>query len=132
MGSLSFETWNDARRYYAGLDPDFFQGPEPEYLFDADTFATSLRRADDDPFRFRSSAEAPVEQLHDVARGGALREGSESGQNRAVTSAIEPPGPARDGPSTNAARRSVSMSRVGCTHGCRPGEEMAGPGSRPG
>jgi GNAT superfamily N-acetyltransferase len=56
-GESLVETWNDARSYYASLDPGYFQGPEPEYLIDADAFATSLRRADDDPYRFTRVAE---------------------------------------------------------------------------
>lgn len=51
------ETWNDARSYYASLDPNFFQEPEPDYPLDADAFATSLRRADDDRSRFARVAE---------------------------------------------------------------------------
>lgn len=56
-GDSLVETWNDARRYYASLDPDFFQGPEPDYPLGGDAFATSLRRADDDRSRFARVAE---------------------------------------------------------------------------
>ena len=54
-GESLVETWNDARSYYALLDPDFLQGPERP--LDADGFAMSLRRADDDRSRFVRVAE---------------------------------------------------------------------------
>ena len=56
-GEFLVETWNDARSYYASLDPDYFQEPEPEHPLDAEAFTGSLRRADDDPARFARVAE---------------------------------------------------------------------------
>ena len=56
-GESLVETWNDARSFYASLDPDYFQEPEPEHPLNAEAFATSLRRADDDRSRFARVAE---------------------------------------------------------------------------
>ncbi len=51
-GKSLVEAWDDARTYYASLDAEYFQAPDPGHPIDADEFVASLRRAEDDPARF--------------------------------------------------------------------------------
>ena len=51
------ETWDDGRSFYASLDADIFQAPDPDNPGDADAFVESLREADAQPHRFARVAE---------------------------------------------------------------------------
>lgn len=51
------ESWDDGRSFYASLDADFFQAPDPDNPVDADGFVESLREADAKPHRFARAAE---------------------------------------------------------------------------
>lgn len=51
------DTWDDGRSFYASIDVDVFQAPDPETPVDADAFVKSLRDADAKPHRFARVAE---------------------------------------------------------------------------
>lgn len=51
------ETWDDGRSFYASLDAEIFQAPDPNDPVDADAFVESLRDADAKPGGFARVAE---------------------------------------------------------------------------
>lgn len=56
-GDALIEAWDDGRAYYASLDAEFYQPPDPAHPLDPDEFVASLRRADEAVDRFARVAE---------------------------------------------------------------------------